>query len=233
MALAAIGFSKAKLRRQIMVATTSVGPGATNMVTAAGVAHANRLPVLLFVRRHLCEPNFLIRYCSKLNILENRQLQLMTVFPGCIRYWDRIVHPSSNYFVSSTSGGYYARPCRTVVQPSLVCHRTYRKLPMIILLKFFEENIWKIPRPRPDRDQIKAAITLLKTSKKPLIISGGGVRYSGAGAALAKFAKFTVFLWLKTIAGKGGRNAQSRSLCWSAWDRRKPMQLRRWQKALM
>ena len=70
-------------------------------------------------------------------------------------------------------------------------------------IEFFEETVWSIPRPRPDRDQVAAAAELLKTAKKPLIISGGGVRYSGAGEALADFASARGIPMAETIAGKG------------------------------
>ena len=93
MALAAIGYAKAKLRRQIMVATTSVGPGATNMVTAAGVAHANRLPVLL-----LCGDTFSNRLPDPvLQQVEHFGSPSTTVndsFRAVSRFWDRISHPA-------------------------------------------------------------------------------------------------------------------------------------------
>ncbi|MBT5302581.1 MAG: 3D-(3,5/4)-trihydroxycyclohexane-1,2-dione acylhydrolase (decyclizing) [Tateyamaria sp.] len=201
MALAAIGFSKAKLRRQIMVATTSVGPGATNMVTAAGVAHANRLPVLLlsgdtYVNR-LPDP-----VLQQVEHFGEPSTTVNDSFRAVSRYWDRIVHPAQ--IISSLP-----QAVATMLDPA-DCGPAFISLPQDIQevaydypVEFFEENIWKIPRLRPDRDQIKAAITLLKTSKKPLIISGGGVRYSGAGAALAKFAKVHGIPMAETIAGKG------------------------------
>jgi 3D-(3,5/4)-trihydroxycyclohexane-1,2-dione acylhydrolase (decyclizing) len=93
MALAAVGFAKAKLRRQIMIATSSVGPGATNMITAAGTAHANRLPLLL-----LAGDTFVNRLPDPvLQQVEHYGSPSTTVndgFRAVSRYWDRIVHPA-------------------------------------------------------------------------------------------------------------------------------------------
>jgi 3D-(3,5/4)-trihydroxycyclohexane-1,2-dione acylhydrolase (decyclizing) len=92
MALAAVGFTKAKRRRQIMVATSSIGPGALNMVTAAGVAHANRLPLLIlagdtFVNRR---PDPVMQQVENYN---NPTFGVNDAFRPVTRYWDRIVHP--------------------------------------------------------------------------------------------------------------------------------------------
>ena len=92
MALAAIGYAKAKLRRQLMIATSSVGPGATNMVTAAGVAHSNRLPVLLisgdtFANRR---PDPVLQQVEHFN---NPTITVNDSFRAVTRYWDRITHP--------------------------------------------------------------------------------------------------------------------------------------------
>ncbi|MBO9443884.1 3D-(3,5/4)-trihydroxycyclohexane-1,2-dione acylhydrolase (decyclizing) [Phaeobacter italicus] len=201
MALAAIGYGKAKLRRQIMIATTSVGPGATNMVTAAGVAHANRLPVLLIsgdtYTNRLPDP--------VLQQVEHFGVPSTTVndsFRAVSRYWDRITHPAQ--ILSSLP-----QALATMLDPA-DCGPAFLGLPQDTQelaydypVEFFEEKTWIIPRPRPSRDQVVAAADLLKTAKKPLIISGGGVRYSGAGEALAKFARERGIPMAETIAGKG------------------------------
>ncbi|MGI3186537.1 3D-(3,5/4)-trihydroxycyclohexane-1,2-dione acylhydrolase (decyclizing) [Nioella aestuarii] len=201
MALAAIGYGKAKLRRQIMVATTSVGPGATNMVTAAGVAHANRLPVLL-----LCGDTFSNRLPDPvLQQVEHFGCPSTTVndsFRAVSRYWDRITHPAQ--ILSSLP-----QAVATMLDPA-DCGPAFIGLPQDIQElaydypnEFFEETLWTIPRLRPSRDEIAAAVELLKTAKNPMIISGGGVRYSGAGEALAQFARDRGIPMAETIAGKG------------------------------
>lgn len=201
MALAAIGFGKAKLRRQIMIATTSVGPGATNMVTAASVAHANRLPVLL-----ISGDTYINRLPDPvLQQVEHYGEPSTTVndsFRAVSRFWDRIIHPAQ--IISSLP-----QAIATMLDPA-DCGPAFIGLPQDIQeiaydypVEFFEETVWAIPRARPDRDQVAAAAALLKTAKKPLIISGGGVRYSGAAAALAEFASARGIPMAETIAGKG------------------------------
>ena len=178
MALAAVGFAKAKLRRQIMIATSSVGPGATNMITAAGTAHANRLPLLL-----LAGDTFANRLPDPvLQQVEHFGSPSTTVNDGfrCVtRYWDRIMHPAQ--ILSSLP-----QAITTMLDPAS-CGPAFIGLPQDIQEiaydypeSFFQERVWSIPRPRPSRREVKDAVGLLKTAKAPLIISGGGVRYSGA-----------------------------------------------------
>ena len=201
MALAAVAFAKAKLRRQIMIATSSVGPGATNMITAAGVAHANRLPVLL-----LAGDTFVNRLPDPvLQQVEHFGVPSTTVndgFRAVSRYWDRIVHPAQ--ILQSLPNA-----IRTMLDPA-DCGPAFIGLPQDVQetaydypLAFFAERTWTIPRPRPARDEVAAAANLLKTAKRPFLISGGGVRYSGAGAAMADFATRHGIPFAETIAGKG------------------------------
>ncbi|WP_300586848.1 3D-(3,5/4)-trihydroxycyclohexane-1,2-dione acylhydrolase (decyclizing) [Marivita sp.] len=201
MALAAIGYGKAKLRRQIMIATSSVGPGATNMITAAGVAHANRIPGLL-----LAGDTFVNRLPDPvLQQVEHYGSPSITVndgFKPVSRYWDRIVHPAQ--ILQSLPNA-----IRTMLDPA-DCGPAFIGLPQDIQevaydypVSFFTEKTWTIPRPRPSRDEVAQAAELLKTAKKPFLISGGGVRYSGAGDALAEFATRRGIPFTETIAGKG------------------------------
>ncbi len=201
MALAAIGYGKAKLRRQIMIATTSIGPGATNMVTAAGVAHANRLPVLLIsgdtYNNRLPDP-----VLQQVEHFGDPSTTVNDSFHAVTRYWDRITHPAQ--ILSSLP-----QALATMLDPA-DCGPAFLGLPQDTQelaydypIAFFEEKTWVIPRPRPSHDQVFAAAELLKTAKKPLIISGGGVRYSGAGEALASFAVERGIPMSETIAGKG------------------------------
>ena len=202
MALAAIAYAKAKKRRQIMVATSSVGPGATNMVTAAAVAHANRLPVLL-----LCGDTFTNRLPDPvLQQVEHFGAPSTTVndsFRAVSRFWDRITHPAQ--IIAALP-----QAVATMLDPA-DCGPAFIGLPQDIQeiaydypAEFFEEKIWQIARPRASADQIEAAVKLLKTAKKPLILSGGGVRYSGAEQMLADFAVRFGIPIAETIAGKGG-----------------------------
>jgi 3D-(3,5/4)-trihydroxycyclohexane-1,2-dione acylhydrolase (decyclizing) len=200
MALAAVGFAKAKRRRQIMVATSSIGPGATNMVTAAAMAHANRLPILIlsgdtFVNRR---PDPVMQQVEHFG---NPTINVNDTFKAVTRYWDRIVHPEQ--IIASLP---QAVAC--MLDPA-DCGPAFIALPQDIQEQacdypeaFFAETVHEIPRPRPDRRRLAAAIALLKQARRPLIISGGGTRYSGAEEVVAKLAVEHGIPITETIAGK-------------------------------
>ena len=201
MALAAIGFTKARRRRQIMIAASSIGPGALNMVTAAGTAHANRLPILF-----LAGDTFTNRVPDPvLQQVEHFGDPTTTVndaFRPVSRYWDRITHPAQ--IIPSMP-----QAVATMLDPA-DCGPAFIALPQDTQEvafdypeEFFEERLWTIPRPRPDRARVAEAAALLKSANRPLIISGGGVRYSGAEEAVATFAAERGIPVVETIAGKG------------------------------
>jgi len=201
MALAAIAFAKAQRRRQLMIATSSIGPGALNMVTAAGTAHANRLPVLLisgdtFANR-LPDP-----VLQQVEHYGNPTVTVNDAFKAVTRYWDRISHPAQ--ILSSLP-----QAVATLLDPA-DCGPAFLALPQDIQEiafdypeVFFEERLWSVPRPRPDRDRLAEAAALLRTARTPLLISGGGVRYSLAEREVADFALKHDVPIVETIAGKG------------------------------
>ncbi len=202
MALAAIGFAKAKRRRQIMIATSSIGPGALNMMTAAGTAHSNRLPVLLlsgdtFTNR-LPDP-----VLQQVEHFGNPAITVNDAFKAVTRYWDRITHPAQIL-------GSLPQATATMLDPA-DCGPAFIALPQDTQEVafnypevFFEPRVWRIPRPRPDRRKVAEAAALLRTAKKPILISGGGVRYSQAEDAVARFAEARGIPIVETVAGKGG-----------------------------
>ena len=201
MALAAIGFAKAKRRRQIMVATSSIGPGALNMVTAAGVAHSNRLPVLLlsgdtFVNRR---PDPVMQQVEHFG---DPSINVNDAFRAVTRYWDRITHPEQ--IVSSLP-----QAVAVLLDPA-DCGPVFIALPQDVQEMawdypeaFFKPTVHAVPRPRADKDRLAQALEILKSAKRPLIISGGGVRYSGAEDILGAFATEHGIPVAETIAGKG------------------------------
>ena len=201
MALAAIGFAKARLRRQVMVAATSIGPGAANMVTAAGVAHANRLPVLLLAgdtfANRLPDP-----VLQQVEHFGDPTITTNDAFKAVTRYWDRITLPEQ--ILSSLP-----QAVATMLDPA-DCGPAFIGLAQDTQEKafdyptaFFEPTLWTIPRPRADRRKIAEAAAVLKTARKPLLIAGGGVRYSLAQKEVADFAVKRGIPIVETIAGKG------------------------------
>ena len=201
MALAAIGFAKAKRRQQIMVAASSIGPGATNMVTAAGLAHSNRLPVLL-----LAGDSFANRrpdpVMQQVEHYGNPTITVNDAFRAVCRYWDRITLPEQII-------GSLPQAVAAMLDPAdcgpvflALCQDT-QEVAYDYPEVFFAPTVWSIPRPRPDRDRLAEAVQLLKTARKPLIIAGGGVRYSLAEETVARFALDRGIPIAETIAGKG------------------------------
>ncbi|MDX6750969.1 3D-(3,5/4)-trihydroxycyclohexane-1,2-dione acylhydrolase (decyclizing) [Geminicoccaceae bacterium 1502E] len=200
MALAAVAFAKAKKRRQVMVATSSIGPGATNMVTAAGVAHANRLP-LLILSGDVFASRFPDPVLQQVEHFGNPTISVNDAFRPVTRYWDRITRPEQ--ILQSLP-----QAVATLLDPA-DCGPVFLGLCQDAQAeafdypgRFFEKVVHHVPRPRPDLRQLEAACELLRGAKRPLLIAGGGVRYSGAEQALAEFATRHGVPVVETIAGR-------------------------------
>ncbi len=200
MALAAIGYAKAMRRRQVMVATTSIGPGALNMVTAAGVAHANRLPVLL-----LSGDTFASRVpdpvLQQVEHFGDPTLSVNDAFRPVVRFWDRISRPEQ--LISSLP-----QMLATLLDPA-DCGPAFLALPQDVQSEgydfpeeLFATTVHHIARQRADQDRLAEAAALLRDAKRPLIVAGGGVHYSGAEAVLLEFAERHGVPIVETMAGK-------------------------------
>jgi 3D-(3,5/4)-trihydroxycyclohexane-1,2-dione acylhydrolase (decyclizing) len=200
MAMAAIAYAKAKRRRQIMIATSSIGPGATNMVTAAGIAHANRLPFLL-----LAGDTFASRLndpvLQQVEHFHNPTLTVNDAFRPVTRYWDRITR--AEQILQSLP-----QAVATMLDPA-DCGPAFIGLAQDVQAEafefpavFFEERTHRIRRPGPDPAEIGRAAATLRAAKRPLIIAGGGVHYSLATRELAAFAARHNVPIVETVAGK-------------------------------
>lgn len=200
MALAAMGFAKAKRRRQIMVAFSSIGPGSTNIVTAAAAAHANRLPMLvisgdIFANRR---PDPVLQQVEHFN---NPTTSVNDAFKAVTRYWDRITHPEQIISSLPQAVAVMLDPADCGPAFIAVCQDT-QEIACDYPEAFFEPRVHRIPRPRPDERSIADAVAMLKGAKRPLIISGGGVHYSLAEEAVARFAESRGIPLAETISGK-------------------------------
>ena len=186
MALTGIGYARAKRRQQIFIATSSVGPGATNMVTAAGVAMSNRLPILFLPGDTYANrlPDPVLQQVEHFN---NPGISANDAFKPVTRYFDRITRPEQ--IIQS-----FPAAVQTMLDPAdcgPACIALSQDIQGQIFdypEDFFKERIHAIRRPRPDEFQIKEAAEKIKSSKNPIIISGGGVFYSDAMEELSKFA---------------------------------------------
>ncbi|MEN8235088.1 MAG: 3D-(3,5/4)-trihydroxycyclohexane-1,2-dione acylhydrolase (decyclizing) [Actinomycetota bacterium] len=200
MALAAVAFAKAKHRRQIMIATSSVGPGSTNMVTAAAVAHANRLPLLLIsgdtFQHRIVDP-----VLQQIEDFGSPSTTVSDAFRPVTRFWDRITRPEQIIQALPQALGIMLDPAD--------CGPAYIGLPQDVAaeaydfpIPFFDKTLHHIRRPGPDTREVAAAAAALSTAEKPLLIAGGGVHYSGAVEKLAAFAVARGIPVVETVAGK-------------------------------
>lgn len=204
MAHAAIAYAKASRRRRMMACTTSVGPGATNMVTAAAVAHVNRLPVLLlpgdtFANRR---PDPVLQ---QIEDFSDPTVTANDCFRPVSRYWDRIMKPEQ--LLQSLPQAI------SVLTDPVDCGPVTLALPQDVQAEafdfpasFFEPRTHTLKRPRPDLHDFEQAIELISTAKRPLFIAGGGVHYSAATASLERVATRLGIPVAETQAGKGALN---------------------------
>jgi 3D-(3,5/4)-trihydroxycyclohexane-1,2-dione acylhydrolase (decyclizing) len=186
MAHAAVAFAKASRRRRMMACTTSIGPGATNMITAAAVAHVNRLPVLLlpgdvFANR-IPDP-----VLQQIESFSDGTVSANDCFKPVSRYFDRIARPEQIIPALQRAMTVLTDPADCGPVTLALCQDTQAEA-YDYPESFFAEKIWTQRRIRPDADELAQAAALIKGAKKPFIVAGGGVLYSGADKALAEFA---------------------------------------------
>lgn len=200
MAHAAIAYAKANMRRRFMAATTSIGPGATNLVTAAALAHVNRLPVLLlpgdvFANR-IPDP-----VLQQVEAFGDGTVSANDCFRPVSRYFDRITRPEQIIPALARAMQVLTDPAECGPVTLALCQDVQAEA-YDYPESFFEERLWTPRRPRPDREELKAAADALKAARKPLIVAGGGVLYSGATDDLAGFAAATGIPVCETQGGK-------------------------------
>lgn len=200
MALAAVAYARAVDRRQVMVATSSVGPGALNMVTAAGVAHANRLPILLlpgdtFTSR---APDPVLQQVEHFG---DPTTSVNDAFRPVSRYFDRIVRPEQLI-------GTLPQVARVLTDPAdagpvvLALPQDVQAEEYDFPAAMFSPRLHRVPRPRPDLESVAQAVDILRQAERPLLVVGGGVRYSGAAAEALAFAERHGVPVVETVAGR-------------------------------
>jgi 3D-(3,5/4)-trihydroxycyclohexane-1,2-dione acylhydrolase (decyclizing) len=188
MAHSAVAFAKASFRRRFMACTTSIGPGALNMVTAAGVAHVNRLPVLflpgdVFANR---APDPVLQQIENFG---DGTVSASDAFKPVSRYFDRITRPEQIITALRRAMQVLTDPAECGPVTLSLCQDVQAEA-FDYPASFFEERVWTTNRRSlPDQDELASAISLIKAAKKPVIIAGGGVLYSVASAELTAFAE--------------------------------------------
>jgi 3D-(3,5/4)-trihydroxycyclohexane-1,2-dione acylhydrolase (decyclizing) len=197
---AAMGFAKQHLRRKIYACTSSVGPGAANMITAAATASANRIPLLLlpgdvYASRQPDPVLQQIEHFHDLSISTN------DAFKAVSKYWDRINRPEQLMSAALNAMRVLTDPADTgavtLALPQDVQGEAYDYPDT-----FLQKRVHRIDRRPPTQAMLKDALALLKGKRKPLLICGGGVRYSGAAAELQAFAERFDIPFTETQAGK-------------------------------
>ncbi len=197
----ASGFAKMSNRLRTFACTSSIGPGATNMITGAALATINRLPVLLlpgdiFARRHVAP------VLQQLESPNTQDISVNDCFKPVSRYWDRINRPEQIITALPEAMRVLTSPAETgavtLALPQDVQTDAY-DFPEAL----FRKRVWTIRRPPPDELSLERAIEVIRVSRKPLIVAGGGVLYSEASSALADFAAQTGVPVAETQAGKG------------------------------
>src|SRR5438105_4190624 len=197
----AAGYAKMKNRLGAFACVSPIGPGATNMVTGAATATINRIPVLLlpgdiFARRNVGP------VLQQLEQPYSQDISVNDTFKPVSRYWDRINRPDQlmnalpevmRVLTSQAETGAVTLALPQDVQTEAFDYPA----------ELFDERVWYIPRPEPDKTLLARAVNLIRSSHKPLIVAGGGVLYSEAHSALAKFVAATGIPVGETQAGKG------------------------------
>jgi 3D-(3,5/4)-trihydroxycyclohexane-1,2-dione acylhydrolase (decyclizing) len=197
----AAAFAKSSFRMRALACTSSVGPGATNMVTGAALATVNRLPVLLlpgdiFARRNVAP------VLQQIESTSSQDHSANDCFKPVSRYWDRIQRPEQILTSLPEAMRVLTSPAETgavtICLPQDVQAEAY-DYPE----EFFQKKIWNIPRARCDQELLQRAAAWIRDAKRPLIVAGGGVLYSEASQTLAKFAEASGIPVAETQAGKG------------------------------
>ncbi len=197
----AAAFAKANQRMRTLACTTSIGPGATNMVTGAALATINRLPVLLlpgdiFARRNVAP------VLQQLESGSSQDVSVNDCFKPVSKYWDRMQRPDQLLTALPEAMRVLTSPAETGAV-TLSLPQDVQTEAFDYPEEFFQKRLWVIARNRSDQALLKRAAGWIRGAQKPLIVAGGGVLYSEASAALAKFAEATGIPVSETQAGKG------------------------------
>jgi 3D-(3,5/4)-trihydroxycyclohexane-1,2-dione acylhydrolase (decyclizing) len=198
---AASGYAKIKNRLQTMVCTSSIGPGATNMITGAALATINRLPVLLlpgdiFARRNVAP------VLQQLESPYSQDISVNDCFKPVSKYWDRINRPEQIMTSLPEAMRVLTSPAQTGAV-TLALPQDVQTEAWDYPVDFFRKRVWRVQRVRADRDILVKAAEMIRASKKPMIVAGGGTIYADACEQLKEFVDKTGIPVSETMAGKG------------------------------
>jgi 3D-(3,5/4)-trihydroxycyclohexane-1,2-dione acylhydrolase (decyclizing) len=197
----AVGFARVHRRRATLAATSSVGPGAANMLTGAALATANRLPALL-----LPSDTFATRVADPvlqgLELPHDLGLQVTDAFRPLSRFFDRVQRPEQLYSIALAAMRVLTDPAETGAV-TIALPEDVQAEALDVPVEFLQDREWHIRRPAPERWALEAVIAAIQGADKPFIVAGGGVIYSGAEQALQEFVERTGIPVGTTQAGGG------------------------------
>ena len=200
MAHAAIAYAKQHNRRKILPCISSIGPGAANMVTAAGTATANNIPLLLFTGDTFAsrQPDPVLQQIEQ---LYSPLVTTNDAFKAVARYFDRVTRPEQIMSALINAMRVLTDPAHTgaavIALPQDVQGETYGYPE-----EFFVKRVHKIIRPLPVKEELEEGLSIIRAAAKPVLIVGGGVRYSEAGEAVKKLCEDANIPFVETQAGK-------------------------------
>jgi 3D-(3,5/4)-trihydroxycyclohexane-1,2-dione acylhydrolase (decyclizing) len=198
---AAAAYARAKNRLSAFACTSSIGPGATNMITGAAAATINRVPVLLLPGDIFAE-RIQAPVLQQLEFTGSQDISVNDCFKPVSRYWDRINRPEQIIPSMLEAMRVLTSPAETGAV-TLALPQDVQTEAFDYPATFLEDRVWHIPRNRPDQERLAQAVEWIRASKRPVIIAGGGLIYSGATDALADFIDRTGIPVGETMAGKG------------------------------
>ncbi|MEE2753606.1 MAG: 3D-(3,5/4)-trihydroxycyclohexane-1,2-dione acylhydrolase (decyclizing) [Candidatus Latescibacterota bacterium] len=196
-----IAYAKMKNRLSTFACTTSIGPGATNMITGAATATINRLPVLLlpgdiFARRNVAP------VLQQVEIESSQDFSANDCFKPVSRYWDRLNRPDQAITALLEAMRVLTSPAETGAVTLALPQDTQAEA-YDYPEELFARRVWTVTRPRPDREQLQKVASMIKASRRPMIVAGGGVIYSEATDVLTQLVVATGIPVGETMAGKG------------------------------
>jgi 3D-(3,5/4)-trihydroxycyclohexane-1,2-dione acylhydrolase (decyclizing) len=185
----AVGYARMHRRRATLAAAASVGPGAANMLTGAALATSNRLPALL-----LPSDTFATRVADpvlqQLEHPHDTSVQVTDAFRPVSKFFDRVERPEQLFSIALAAMRVLTDPVETGAV-TIALPEDVQAEAIDVPLEFLQDREWRINRPRPDRDALAAAVEAIRAAKRPMIVAGGGVLYSGAEGVLRELVETT------------------------------------------
>lgn len=204
---AASGYARTRLRLQTFACTSSIGPGATNMITGAATAHINRLPVLLLPSDYYAT-RFQGQVLQDIEHPISMDMSVTDCFRPVSQFFDRITRPEQILYALPEAMRVMADPV-DAGPATLALPQDIQSVAFDYPLNFFHKKVWRIERRQPDERRIDEAIGLLKAAKRPYILAGGGVHYAKAWSELRQFSDTFGIPVGETHAGRGALREES------------------------